>query len=57
MKITLETLMLDFGVDVTPAEGLHGTELQQWLERVEDEVFEREHSEFSRQAVVSNSQK
>lgn len=49
MQITLETLRVDFGVDVRPAASLQGAELQQWIERVEDEVFEREHAELRAQ--------
>ena len=44
MQITLKTLQQDFGVDITRAQGLHGLELQAWLEAAEDEVFEREHA-------------
>ena len=49
MQITLRTLQLSFGVDVSPAAGLHGHELQQWIERAEDAVFEREHAELRAQ--------
>lgn len=51
MKITLETLRLDFGVDTAPALELHGEELAAWLERVQDEVFEREHAELRAQRL------
>lgn len=51
MQITVETLRLDFGVDVTPAKGLHGAELQAWLEQAEDAVFEREHAELRAQVA------
>ena len=46
MAHTLTTLRDTFGVDITPAAGLHGQELAAWLERIEDEVFEREHAEL-----------
>lgn len=49
MQITLATLRDSFGVDIAPAAGLHGQELAAWLERVEDEVFEREHAELRAQ--------
>lgn len=37
----LRSLRERFGVDVSPAEGLTGPELQAWLYRAEDELFER----------------
>lgn len=49
MTHTLAMLRDSFGVDITPAAGLHGQELAAWLERVEDEVFEREHAELRAQ--------
>jgi hypothetical protein len=49
MQITLAALQAEFGVDVAPTAGLHGQELAAWLERAEDEVFEREHAEFRAQ--------
>ena len=52
MQITLETLRVDFGVDVNSAQGLSGTDLQQWIERAEDEVFEREHAELRAQRIM-----
>ena len=55
-QITLETLRLSFGVDITPAEGLHGQELTEWIERVEDEVFEREHAELRAQHLKLTSE-
>lgn len=41
----LETLRASFGVDTTTAEGLHGQELNDWIERQEDEAFERRQDE------------
>ena len=49
MQITLATLQAEFGVDVAPAQELHGQELAAWLEKAEDEVFEREHAEMRAQ--------
>ena len=37
----LRSLREHFNVDTTPAEGLTGPELQAWLYRAEDELFER----------------
>jgi hypothetical protein len=42
-----------FGVDVAPAQELHGQELAAWLEKAEDEVFEREHAEFRAQRAAA----
>lgn len=39
MAITLAALRDSFGVDVSPAAGLHGQELADWLELAEDELF------------------
>lgn len=44
--ITLKTLKKDFGVDVTPAQQLSGPELDKWLEKTEDKVFESEFKDF-----------
>ena len=49
MAITLAALRDSFGVDVSPAAGLHGQELVAWLEHAEDAVFEREHAELRAQ--------
>ena len=49
MQITLATLRDGFGVDVTPALQLHGQALANWLDQVEDQVFEREHAELRAQ--------
>ena len=49
MAITLAALRDSFGVDVSPAAGLHGQELAAWLEHAEDAVFEREHAELRAQ--------
>lgn len=55
MAHTLATLRDSFGVDIAPAAGLHGQELAAWLERVEDEVFEREHAELRAQRMYTCS--
>ena len=39
MQITLARLANEFGVNVAPAAGLIGQELQNWLELAEDELF------------------
>lgn len=39
MQITLARLANEFGVNVVPAAGLRGQELQTWLEQAEDELF------------------
>ena len=39
MQITLTRLACEFGVNVVPAAGLRGQELQTWLEQAEDELF------------------
>lgn len=49
MQITLRTLQQSFGVDVTPAEGLHGLVLEAWIEQAEDAVFEHVHAELRAQ--------
>lgn len=49
MALTLVALRDSFGVDVAPAQGLHGQELAAWLEQAEDAVFEREHAELRAQ--------
>ncbi|WP_156391461.1 hypothetical protein [Acidovorax sp. Root70] len=41
MQITLQALVLQFGVDAAPARGLRGLELEAWLNQVEDELFEQ----------------
>ncbi len=40
LLITLETLRVDFGVDISDAKGLTGDKLQAWVETAEDAVFE-----------------
>jgi hypothetical protein len=40
-QIALQTLRASFGVDTTTADGLHGQELDDWIERQEDDAFER----------------
>lgn len=49
MALTLAALRDCFGVDVAPAQHLHGQELAAWLEQAEDAVFEREHAELRAQ--------
>ena len=49
MALTLAVLRDSFGVDVAPAQHLHGQELAAWLEQAEDAVFEREHAELRAQ--------
>lgn len=49
MALTLAALRDGFGVDVAPAQHLHGQELAAWLEQAEDAVFEREHAELRAQ--------
>ena len=49
MQNTLRTLQLEFGVDVSPAAGLHGPDLVDWIDRALNEVFEREHAELRAQ--------
>ena len=39
--IMLRRLSAEFDVDVTPAQGLVGADLDAWIERAEDELFER----------------
>jgi len=41
MQITLQTMALQFGVDITPARGLRGSELEAWLNQAEDELFDQ----------------
>ena len=49
MALPLAALRDSFGVDVAPAQHLHGQELAAWLEQAEDAVFEREHAELRAQ--------
>lgn len=39
--IMLRRLSAEFDVDVTPATGLEGAALDAWIERAEDDLFER----------------
>ena len=39
--IMLTRLRLEFDIDTTPADGLEGAALDQWIERAEDDLFER----------------
>ena len=41
MQITLQALTLQFGVDIAPAQGLHGSELETWLNQAEDSLFDQ----------------
>lgn len=45
-RITLQTLKVDFGVDITPAEKLKGDALEKWREAAEDKVFEQQLAEM-----------
>ena len=45
-RITLKTLQVDFGVDITPAEKLKGEALERWREAAEDRVAEQQFKEF-----------
>ena len=47
----LRSLREHFNVDTTPAEGLTGPELQAWLYRAEDELFERLRAELAAQTA------
>jgi hypothetical protein len=49
MRLVLERLRDDFGVDIAPATDLHGQALSDWIDQVEDAVFEREHAELRAQ--------
>lgn len=49
MQLVLERLNKEFGVDVTEAADLEGNELALWIERTEDALFERLHSELRQQ--------
>ena len=40
-SIMLRRLSAEFDVDVTPAHGLEGAALDAWIERAEDDLFER----------------
>ena len=40
MQITLQALALQFGVHIAPAQGLHGSELEAWLNQAEDKLFD-----------------
>ena len=39
--IMLTRLRLEFDIDTTPADGLDGAALDAWIERAEDDLFER----------------
>ena len=39
--IMLRRLSAEFDIDTTPADGLEGAALDQWIERAEDELFEK----------------
>ena len=39
--IMLRRLSAEFDVDTTPATGLEGAALDAWIERAEDDLFER----------------
>lgn len=44
-RITLETLKLDFGVDISSTENLTGEALKAECERLEDVLFEQQMAE------------
>ena len=39
--IMLRRLRLEFDVDTSPADGLEGAALDQWIEQAEDALFEK----------------
>lgn len=39
LRATLRTLARDFGVDVSPAAGLQGTELAAWVDQAEEALL------------------
>lgn len=41
MAVTLRTLELGYGVDISGAVGLAGAELQAWLEQTEERLFQQ----------------
>ncbi len=45
-RITLQTLKVDFGVDIAPAAKLKGEALEKWREAAEDKVFEQQLAEM-----------
>lgn len=45
-RITLQTLKVDFGVDIAPAAKLKGEDLERWREAAEDKVFEQQLAEM-----------
>ena len=49
MQITMQALVLQFGVDTAPARGLRGSELEAWLNQAEDELFDQLYVELSEQ--------
>lgn len=49
MQITLQALTLQFGMYIAPAQGLHGSELEAWLNQAEDELFDHLCSDLNRQ--------
>ena len=49
LLVTLRTLELDFGVDISGAEGLSGDALRDWVDDADDVLFERLTSERSRE--------
>lgn len=52
MRITLRRLALEFGVDITPAQGLAGLELEAWLGQAEDRLFEQLYKELRSQGNI-----
>jgi hypothetical protein len=49
MQITMQALVLQFGVEMASAEGLRGSELEAWLYQAEDELFDQLCSGFGEQ--------
>lgn len=41
VQLTMQALALQFGVDIAPAWGLCGSELEAWLNQAEDELFDQ----------------
>ncbi|EFK2136470.1 TPA: hypothetical protein ACWSZ1_005175 [Escherichia coli] len=45
MQITLKRLEAE-GVDIGPAQGLEGPELEAWIDQAEEALFQRLYAEF-----------
>lgn len=57
IRITLRTLEIDFGVDISPAADLHGQELQAWCEAAEDAVFNAQMTELKKPVEPAPAEK